>query len=315
MRWKTGREPGFRARGEFVMANDGRKAVTVIGLGAMGSALAGAFLNNDHPTTVWNRSSSKADPLVARGAVRAGTVEEAVAASPLAIISLLDYAAVRDVLDLLGDSMQGQVVINMTTGTPDQARETAKWAVDHGASYLDGGILADPEQIGTSGARLYFSGSRSVYEAHGTTLKVMGEDATYYGEDAGLASVYYMALVGLSYEVWVSYLHTLALVGAENVGAMTFAPSANGVLTPTLDLLTEFARAADAGDYPPVAGPLSTHAALMDDLIDAWRAREVDTGRLEYVKALIDQRVAEGRGAEGFSSLIEPINDGRKDHK
>lgn len=82
-----------------------------------------------------------------------------------------------------------------------------------------------------------------------------GENATYYGDDAGVASVYFMALIGLSHEVWISYLHTLALVGVENVGAMNFAPAAKSLLTPTLDLLTEFARADDEDDYPPSPVP------------------------------------------------------------
>ena len=38
-----------------------RTPVTVIGLGLMGQALAGAFLRAGHPTTVWNRSAAKAD--------------------------------------------------------------------------------------------------------------------------------------------------------------------------------------------------------------------------------------------------------------
>ena len=296
------------------MANDGRKAVTVIGLGAMGSALADAFLKSGHPTTVWNRSAGKADDLVAKGAVRAATVTEAFAASPLVVLCALDYAAVREILDPLGDdAVSGRVLVNLTTGTPDQARETAGWATERGAEYLDGGILADPEQIGTPGARLYYSGSRGAFETHQATLKVLGEDAAYYGTDAGLASVYFMALIGLSYEIWIAYLHTLALVGAENVDATTFAPSATGVLTPTIGLLTEFARAADDGNYPAVAGPLGTHAALMDDLIDTWQARDIDVERLKHVKTLVDRRVAEGHGADGFSSLIEEIKKQRKD--
>lgn len=57
--------------------------MTVIGLGAMGSALAETFLATGHRTTVWNRSADKADDLVAKGAVRAATVTDAAAASPL----------------------------------------------------------------------------------------------------------------------------------------------------------------------------------------------------------------------------------------
>ena len=104
----------------------------------------------------------------------APAVEEAVAAGPFAIISVLDYAVVREILDSLGDVASGRVLVNLTTGAPDQARQTARWAAEHGAGYLDGGSLADPEQIGTPGARFYYSGSHDAFEAHQARLKVLG---------------------------------------------------------------------------------------------------------------------------------------------
>ena len=55
--------------------------VSVIGLGAMGSALAEALLKSGLSVTVWNRSPARADALVAKGAVAAGSVNEAVEAS------------------------------------------------------------------------------------------------------------------------------------------------------------------------------------------------------------------------------------------
>ncbi|GAA0359717.1 NAD(P)-binding domain-containing protein [Bacillus horti] len=61
--------------------SSGRTPVTVIGLGLMGQALASALLNNNHPTTVWNRSPEKANNLVEMGAIRAKTISEAVAAN------------------------------------------------------------------------------------------------------------------------------------------------------------------------------------------------------------------------------------------
>jgi glutamyl-tRNA reductase len=68
---------------------DVRPAVTVIGLGEMGTALAGVFLEGGHPTTVWNRTPEKADALVAKGARWAVTVRDAVAASPLVVVSVI----------------------------------------------------------------------------------------------------------------------------------------------------------------------------------------------------------------------------------
>ncbi|WP_343234927.1 NAD(P)-binding domain-containing protein [Streptomyces sp. S4.7] len=57
-------------------------AVSVIGLGMMGTALAAAFLKAGHPVTVWNGSPARTGPLVAQGATPADTAADAVAASP-----------------------------------------------------------------------------------------------------------------------------------------------------------------------------------------------------------------------------------------
>ncbi len=63
--------------------------VTVIGLGNMGSALAGALLANRRAVTVWNRSPEKAAALVEKGAVLAPNVTAALTASPV-ILDLCD---------------------------------------------------------------------------------------------------------------------------------------------------------------------------------------------------------------------------------
>ena len=47
--------------------------VSVLGLGPMGRALAGALQDAGHPTTVWNRTAARADELVSRGATQAAT--------------------------------------------------------------------------------------------------------------------------------------------------------------------------------------------------------------------------------------------------
>ena len=77
--------------------------VTVIGLGLMGQALAGAFLRAGHPTTVWNRTAAKAEQLVGEGAKLAGSVGDAVAASPLVVVCVSDYTAVRELFEPLGE--------------------------------------------------------------------------------------------------------------------------------------------------------------------------------------------------------------------
>lgn len=97
-----------------------RPAVSVIGLGMMGTALAAAFLKAGHPVTVWNRSPAKSGPLVAQGATPADTAAEAVAASPLVVVCLTTYDTVRTVLEPLSGQLTGRTVANLTNGTPSR---------------------------------------------------------------------------------------------------------------------------------------------------------------------------------------------------
>src|SRR5688500_449884 len=94
------------------------EAVTVIGLGAMGSKMAETFLAAGHPTTVWNRTPGRAAQLVAAGATEAGTAAEAVAASTLIVISQVDYAAMDN--SLQGVDLTGRVLVNLSSDSPDR---------------------------------------------------------------------------------------------------------------------------------------------------------------------------------------------------
>jgi len=143
---------------------------TVLGLGQMGSAPADVLVDAGHPTTVWNRSPAKARPLAARGATAAGTVEAAVSASLLIVVCLLAHASVHEVLDSMAPSLGGRALLNVTTTTPNEARELADWAARNGIDYLDGGIMAVPEMIGGPGSAILYSGSATVFEQHRSLL-------------------------------------------------------------------------------------------------------------------------------------------------
>ena len=83
------------------MSEENRVPVSVIGLGMMGAALAGAYLRAGHRTTVWNRSAGKADALVEQGASRADTIADAVAASDVLVACVVDATNLRRNLRLV----------------------------------------------------------------------------------------------------------------------------------------------------------------------------------------------------------------------
>ncbi len=286
--------------------NTPHQAVTVIGLGQMGSALATALLERGHPTTVWNRSAHKAEPLVARGARLASTPEEALAAGSLVIACVLDYEALHTVLDPLADSLAGKVLVNLTSGSPEQAHEATAWARSHGADYLDGAIMTTPPGVGRPEMMFLYSGSDAVFEAHRPTLAALG-DPLYLGADPGLASLYDSALLGLMWSTMTGWLHGTALVGAERTPATTFTPLAIRWLTAVAGFLTTYAPQVDAGHYPGDDATVDVQIAAIDHLIHAAAARGIDNALPDLLKATMERAKAAGHGQASYASVIEVL--------
>jgi 3-hydroxyisobutyrate dehydrogenase-like beta-hydroxyacid dehydrogenase len=286
------------------VTNSETSTATVLGLGAMGSALARALLTAGHPTTVWNRSADKAVPLVEQGAVRASTVAEAIEASPLTIVCLVDATAVHELLDEAGDALSGRVLVNLTSGTPEHARTLA----DRAVHYVDGGIMAVPPMIGGPDALVLYSGSGEAFAAHRPVLESLGA-ARYLGEDPGLAALYDFALLSGMYGMFAGALHAYALVGTEGVPATAF----NELLVPWLDAmastLPRVAEEVDSGDYGSDS-PLAMQATGVASLIEASRAQGITPDLILPVKRLMDEAVAAGHGDSDVAALVRVMARG-----
>ncbi|MDB1088751.1 NAD(P)-binding domain-containing protein [Streptomyces sp. ACA25] len=287
------------------MTADNSVQVSVLGLGAMGSALAGALVKAGYPTTVWNRSPGKAEALVAQGAVAAATAGDAVRAGQLVIVCLLDHASVHEVLDPLSPELAGRTLVNVTTTTPAQSRESAAWAARAGAAYLDGGIMAEPAMIGGPGSSILYSGSADVFHQHKPLLDLWGT-STYFGEDAGLASLYDLALLAGMYVMFAGFMHGAAMVAPEGVTAGEFAALAVPWLTAMTGALPEYAAVIDGGDYT-VEGQQSLAFSNLSDLLAASSDQGVSTEVVAMVQRLIQRQIDAGHGAEGFARIIESI--------
>ncbi|GIH95459.1 NAD(P)-dependent oxidoreductase [Planobispora siamensis] len=287
-------------------------SVTVIGLGLMGRALAGAFLKAGHPTTVWNRTPAKADRLVAEGARQAPTAGDALRASPLTIICLTDYQAVHELLGASEAALDGTTLVNLTSGTSAQARETARWAGKRGARYLDGAIMAVPPAIGTDEAVILHSGPQADFEAHRPTLGALGT-VTHLGADHGLASLYDTAGLAMMWSVLNAWLQGTALLRTAGVDAATYAPFAQQIATGVAGWLPGYAEQIDSGSFPAEVSALETDARAMAHLIEESEAAGVNAELPRLIKAMADRSIAAGHGAEQYPVLIEEFGRPRGD--
>ncbi|MFF7247554.1 NAD(P)-dependent oxidoreductase [Embleya sp. NPDC008237] len=279
-------------------------AVSVIGLGLMGRALAGAFLEAGHPTTVWNRTTARADRLVAGGARLAPTVDDALKAGSVAIICVTDYPAVYELLGASAGALHGTMLINLTSGDSAQAREAARWAEERGARYLDGAIMAIPSAIGTAEAVILHSGPQSYFEAHKSTLQALGT-VTHLGADHGLAALYDVAGLAMMWSVLNAWLQGTALVGTAGVDATAFAPFARQIAAGVAEWLPGYAEQIARGSYPAEVSALETDVRAMAHLIEESEAVGVNAELPRLIKAMADRSIAAGHGGEQYPVLIE----------
>ncbi|WP_328659224.1 NAD(P)-dependent oxidoreductase [Nocardia salmonicida] len=287
------------------MNNATETSVTVIGLGLMGQALAGAFLAAGHPTTVWNRTPAKADRLVAEGARLAPTIGDALRAGSITIICVSDYPAVRELFDTT--EVGGTTLLNLTSGDSAQARETARWFAQRGAHYLDGAIMAIPQAIGTPDAVILHSGPQADFDTHQSTLEALGT-VSYLGADHGLASLYDVAGLTMMWSILNAWLQGTAMLRTAGVDAATFAPFAQMMAAGVATWLPGYAEQIDNGSYPAEVAALETDARTMAHLIEECEALGVNAELPKLIKAIADRSIVAGHGAEQYPVLIEEFS-------
>ncbi|MFM9699466.1 NAD(P)-dependent oxidoreductase [Streptomyces europaeiscabiei] len=283
--------------------------VTVLGLGPMGRALAGAFLDAGLRTTVWNRTPGRDGELAARGAVGAGSAEEAVAASALTVVCVVNYDASDTILrsPAVTEALKGRTVVNLTADTPDRARSTAGWAAEHGVDYLDGAIMTPTPTIGTPDGVFLYSGPEDLYRAHRPVLDALSGTHTHLGEDIGRAATYDIALLDLFWTAIAGYTHALALARAEGVGARELTPFAQGIAAILPPLFEAGAEEVDSGRHSGEGNPLTSAVSTMAHIVQVSESHGIDASVMRSAEGFARRAIARGHGTDGFTRLTDVL--------
>ncbi|MGW7208825.1 NAD(P)-dependent oxidoreductase [Streptomyces sp. NPDC054837] len=282
-------------------------SVTVLGLGPMGRALAGAFLDAGLRTTVWNRTPGRDPDLRERGAISAPSAAEAVAASPLTVVCVVNYDAADTFLrtESVTDALKGRTVVNFSSDAPDRARRAADWAAEHGIRYLDGAIMTPITTIGTPHAVFLHSGPEDLYAEHRPALDALGGTHTHLGADPGRAAAHDIALLDIFWTATAGYVHALALARAEGITARELAPFAQGIGAILPPLFAEWADDIDEGTYSGEGNPLTSSVSSMAHIVHTAEAHGIDTAVLRAAEGQARRAVGLGHGTDGITRLTE----------
>ncbi|AUH41762.1 NAD(P)-dependent oxidoreductase [Streptomyces sp. CMB-StM0423] len=286
-----------------------KSAVTVLGLGPMGRALAGAFVAAGVRTTVWNRTPGRDTELVERGALRAASAAEAVAASDLTVVCVVDYDASDAVLrrEDVAAALKGRTVANLSADTPTRARDAAAWAADQGIRYLDGSIMTPTFTIGTPDGVFIYSGPKDLYDEHRPVLAALGGAHTHLGEDVGRAAAYDVALLDIFWTTMAGCAHALAVARAEGVSPAELAPFAKGIGAILPEAIEEMAAGVAAEEYSGETNPITSSASSMKHIIATSESHGIDAGVMRAAAGQAQRVIGLGYGTDGFIRITELV--------
>lgn len=279
--------------------------VTVIGLGAMGSAIAAALLQGGFAVTVWNRTAARMGSLVEKGAQAARGPDAAVRASPLTIISIDDYRATRGVLEApaVAQAAAGRTFAQFSTGTPQEARDGERWAKKHGASWLDGAILAYPREIGQS-ALVFVAGSDRQFETQRPLLSALTDQLRYLGPAVGAAAALDLAVLSYYIGSHLGLVHGALVCESEHVEPdMLTAVIVDSLPSDAIEI-AHLGKTLTRNDFSKPGASLGVYSGILDRLLAQARDAGVNAEIPGFANDLVKRGMAAGLADEEIVSII-----------
>jgi 3-hydroxyisobutyrate dehydrogenase len=160
--------------------------VGFIGLGIMGQGMARNLLKAGYSVRVWNRTTSKIEPLVAEGAQAAASPADVAAHCPIIVSCVSDTPDVEAVL--LGDggvihgAKAGSLIIDCSTISPQVTREIAAKLGEKGIHLVDAPVSGGSEGAARGTLTIMVGGAEADFQRALPVLQAMGKTITHIGE-------------------------------------------------------------------------------------------------------------------------------------
>jgi 3-hydroxyisobutyrate dehydrogenase len=159
--------------------------VGFIGLGIMGRGMAANLLRAGFAVTVWNRTITRMDELVAQGAHAGANPADVAARSDVVVICVSDTPDVQAVIlgeyGVIHGIQPGALVIDCSTISPQATQEMATQLAQLGVFMLDAPVSGGSEGAAKGTLSIMVGGDAAQFERALPILQAMGKTITHVG--------------------------------------------------------------------------------------------------------------------------------------
>ncbi|AZD15946.1 NAD(P)-dependent oxidoreductase [Pseudomonas chlororaphis] len=280
--------------------------VSVVGLGAMGTIMAQAFLKQGKRVAIWNRSPGKAAALVAAGAHLCDSAEAALSASPVAIFVLLDNHATHEVLGMPGvaRALAKRTIVDYTTNAKDEGLALQALINRAGGHYVKGAIVAYPRNVGHRESHCIHTGDREAFEQHRALLEVLAGHTVFLPWEQAFA--FATVLHAHAFAAMVAFFEA---VGASDRFGMPVSKTARLLLDTSrffiADALEEAVRRLEARDFAGDQARLDVHAGAFAHIAQSMHAQSAWTPVFDAVCQVVQRAESMGYGEQDIVAATQ----------
>lgn len=287
---------------------------SVVGLGAMGGAIARALISAGKRTAIWNRDPRKARELRAAGALWAPDASSALRKAPLVILIVTDADAAEAVLDRAGDlACAERVLVFLGSATPQQAEDLSARVSSGGGQLLLGTIMAYPREIGLRDATILYSGPREAFDRHADALKVLAGRSVYIGPSASDAKKLSWPLYIQFFTAVSGFFEGAALARTMGMSAANYAQWVVDALGPFYARhISDLGRRLDEGDYDGGQATLDVEAHAADAMVDLLTAAGVEAPTTAAYQSHIQRALKAGYGRRSVAAAAALVGQRRE---
>lgn len=282
-------------------------AVSVIGAGAMGSALVEGLASGGAEVTVWNRTAGKAQALAGPRVDVAESLEEALAGSPVVILAVSEHDQARAVLDDADADLSGKVVASASFATAEQAASFHAAVRAAGGHCLDLSIAAYPTDVRGRDALFLVSGGRSAFEVFRPELERLGR-VSYITEAPGAAYVSELALLLGYLPMAVGLLQGLRICRQHDLPEEWFRRTVLEVYPSQTRALLERVSGQDRS-APGLEASIEVWRQGVAEYAAALRELGLDPGMYDALQRLFAAAADAGHGDADWTCIAEHVAD------
>ena len=289
---------------------DMQSDVTVVGMGAMGAALAGALLEAGKTVTIWNRSPDKLKPLLDRGACAAPDLAAAIAASPRTVICLLNYTTTTALFrspEIIA-AAAGRNFVQLGTSSPQESQDAQAQFNDWGAGYVDGTIMCWPGNIGTPTGRIAVAGAKDAFADCETDLNILAGDLRYMGTNIRASATLELAFLSRLLGIIFGSIHGALVCEAEGVPVSEFTS-----ILPPGDRAIPLTETIHAGTFDQISGggaSVDVAAEAVTGLYDHAVSVGINSELPALMRVWVTRAQTAGFGKQETAAVIKPLRQG-----